>query len=234
MKNNLQSGITDPTSVLRLLRDWEQKQEEGYEAAWRFNRFLPEAKAMLEAVSAHVDRGQCYVRGWNVFDVLGRVRIEDAHSDMLAWLLSPWEAHGLGAGFLQEFAKVATGRSLPNYRVRAVETRKKINRNGDKIDIEVQGDRWVLAVENKIDHVEGIDQTQRYADHYELVCKMGVEFFGVFLTLSGEDAKAASYFHPMSYGKLRQLLDQLVTCSDAGAMVNWFSDHIRDELEIRQ
>jgi hypothetical protein len=231
------SPLADLTSVLDLLQHWEQQQEEGDDAIRTFNKCLPAAKTMLEAVTKQIDSRHWHISGWNVFEILGRVRLEDAHSDMLAWLFRPWEAHSLGDRFLQDFARDAIGRSLPNGRVHEVETRKRINDNGDRIDIEVRGDGWILAVENKIDFVEVQDhnqryQTQRYSDYYDLVRKMGIAFFGVFLTLKGEAARASTHFHSMSYRRLRRILDQLDRTSGAGQMIQWFSDHIRDDLEI--
>src|ERR1700693_3224301 len=42
---------------------------------------------------------------FNVFDVLGRPRLEETHSSFLAWVLDPAGAHGLGDSFLREFMR---------------------------------------------------------------------------------------------------------------------------------
>ena len=89
---------------------------------------------------------------------------------MLAWLFSPWEAHGLGDRFLMAFVKAATGKELPNGRVYNVVCRKPIR--AGIIDIEVQGDGWVLAVENKVDSFETPSQTIVYAKHYRKIKKV--------------------------------------------------------------
>lgn len=164
---------------------------------------------------------------------MGRVRLEDAHSDTLAWLFKPWEAHGLGAHFLREFV-AATGQRLPSGRVRFVETRKKITRAGERIDIEVRGDGWVLAIENKLDHVETPGQTDGYAQHYEVSQLPNEITLGIFLTRDGSSANADTFFKPMSYRTLRLTLDNQKPngTSEATQVLRWFSDHIRRNLEL--
>ena len=188
---------------------------------------------LLMEASERIKSGHWHTTGWNIFEILGRVRLEDAHSDALAWLFKPWEAHGLGDRFLRDFVHVGTGESLPNTRVREVETRKKVGIDGGKIDIEVRGDGWVLAVENKIDHSEEPGQTESYTMHYRRLRDVGTAVFGVFLTLTGEPAKASGFFQRMSYGTLRTILDlnQPRATSDAGQVVRWLADHIRRDLE---
>jgi hypothetical protein len=217
-----------------LLEEWEALNQQAEATAQGLQRHSSEVRTLLQEISQRIEGGRWHTTGWNVFDILGRVRLEDAHSDTLAWLFKPWEAHGLGDRFLHEFVRTATGESLPNGRVREVETRKTISIGGEKIDIEVQGDGWVLAVENKIDHAEGPGQTECYAEHYRRLQNAGLAVFGVFLTLKGDSAKAAGFFQPMSYSTLRGILDQdqMRGTSDAAQVVRWFADHIRDSLEV--
>jgi hypothetical protein len=90
---------------------------------------LPSVRALLQEVSARVEDGRWHAAGWNVFDILGRVWKEDAHSDTLAWLLSPWEAHGLGERFLRAFVSAVRHESeeLPDsFHVWDVATRKRL------------------------------------------------------------------------------------------------------------
>jgi hypothetical protein len=101
-----------------------------------------------------------------------------------------------------------------------------------KIDIEVRGDGWVLAVENKIDYCEGHGQTERYASHYRRLEDMGTKVFPVYLTLADEPAKSG-FFKAMNYRKLRTILDQKQSrgTSDAVQVIRWFADHIRNDFE---
>ena len=184
----------------------------------------------MRDISERIETGRWHTSGWNIFDVLGQVRREDGHSDVLAWLFKPWEAHGLGDRFLREFVRAAKTGSLPKGSVREVETRKEIGPDRKKIDIEVRGDGWVLAVENKID-AERSGQTDDYARHYRRLQKEG---FTVVLTRRGASAQAADFFKPMNYRTLRKILgqDQMHGTSDAAQIVQWFADHIRNNLEV--
>jgi hypothetical protein len=186
---------------------------------------------MLQMIEGRIESGEWHTTGWNVFDVLGRVRLEDAHSDMLAWLFSPWEAHGLGARFLREFVLAATGRQLPNARVHDCCTRRRLGPEAGIIDIEVLGDSWVLAVENKIDAGESPGQTTGYAEHYRRLEEAGLAVFCVFLTRQGEDAEADGIFKPLSCASLRKILKRMQGTDDAMQLLRWFADNIRNNLE---
>ena len=189
--NNLR--FTECSSILSLLQHWEALDRQAILSSERLNLDATEIRLMLDRVSDRVRNGTWHQTCWNIFDILGRVRLEDAHSDALACLFRPWEAHGLGTQLLQDFVKVATTESLPNTRVNEVETRKTIGRDGWKIDIEVQGDGWIVAIENKIDHSEGPEQTERYASHYRRLRDSGIKVFCVFLTLDGGAANEKDF-----------------------------------------
>lgn len=216
-----------------LLQTWETSAKQAVEAADTLARNAPQVRAMLQTVNERIAGGAWHTTGWNVFDVLGRVRLEDAHSDTLAWLLAPWEAHGLGDNFLHKFVESAWGNELPNGRVYDSVTRKKLGSDAGIIDIEVLGDGWVLAVENKIDAGESPGQTEGYAKHYRRLEKSGVVVRGVFLTPSGSEAEASDVFRPMNYSTLREILYQCEGSGDAMRLVRWFADSIRHHLETQ-
>jgi len=225
--------FSDPRSVTDLLISWKGLDDQAEEAAADLHRHSADALALLHHISERIQTGRWHTTDWNIFDVLGRVWREDAHSDTLAWLFRPWEAHGLGHNFLRDFLAEATGgRSLPNSRVIEVETRKQINRERKKIDIHVQGDGWVLAVENKIDSIESEGQTKQYAEYYTRLEKAGVSVFAVLLTRKGGPA-GSGLFKPMSYRALRKVLEQnqMRCTADTAQLVGWFAEHIKNDLE---
>jgi len=86
----------------RLAADWKEvarrlpslEHEDRIEFIARADRLLADVKSGVWV------KTRC-----NVFDVLGRPRIEDAHSSALAWLMDPAESHGLGDKFLRAFFK---------------------------------------------------------------------------------------------------------------------------------
>jgi len=218
--------------VPELLQAWEALARQAAETADILARHAPQIRAMLQEVNRRIESRAWHTTGWNVFDVLGRVRLEDAHSDMLAWLFKPWEAHGLGDRFLREFVKAAIDGELPNGRVHDSVTRKRLSGDAGIIDIEVRGEGWVLAVENKIDAIERQGQTAGYAKHYGKVVKTGSKVFCVFLTRHGVDADDDS-FKPLRYAKLRKILNQMQGSGDAMRLVRWFAESIRNHLETQ-
>src|SRR5579863_8346770 len=99
---------------------------------------------------------------FNLFDTLGRPRLEDAHSNVLRWLLDPQESHGLGDRFLGLVLKLVAGRrSLST--IGASADRELRIANG-RNDIVVRGPHWWLVVENKIDDTQ--DKTEEYARYW--------------------------------------------------------------------
>ena len=227
-------AFTNQKSLVDLLEQWAVLSRQAEADTKDLQRHAAGVRILLQEISERVEAGRWHTSGWNIFDVLGRVRLEDAHSDVLAWLFKPWEAHGLGDRFLRGFVRAANTGPLPKGRVREVETRKEIGPDRKRVDIEVRGDGWVLAVENKIDDAERSGQTDDYALHYRRLRKAGYAVFGVFLTRRGDPAKADDLFKPMSYRTLRMILSrvQMQETSDAAQVVQWFADHIRNDLEV--
>jgi len=234
MRADSAKPFTNQRSLVDLLEQWAVLSRQAEADTKDLQRHAAGVRVLLQEISERVEAGRWHTSGWNIFDVLGRVRLEDAHSDVLAWLFKPWEAHGLGDRFLREFVRAAGTEHLPNGRVHEVETREEIGPNHERIDIEVRGDSWVLAVENKIDDAERSGQTEIYAQHYRRLRKAGFVVFGVFLTRRGESAKADDIFRPMNYRTLRKILSQMQMhgTSDAAQVVQWFADHIRNDLEV--
>src|SRR5271154_4267003 len=58
---------------------------------------------LLHAVEEAKTNGQWRKTQFNLFDVLGRTRLELAHSSFLAWLFDPLESHGFDDAFLRAF-----------------------------------------------------------------------------------------------------------------------------------
>jgi hypothetical protein len=88
-------------------------------------------------------RGAC--AGAEVFEVLGMLRREPAHSSMLAWLLDPEACHGLGDAFLRSFWQRILGK-CPEPLNPATVTRRS-QRGSGRAEIVVTGLAWRLVVE---------------------------------------------------------------------------------------
>lgn len=224
--------FSDPKELEDLFVGWKRLSDQANTAARELEINSSNCEALFQEMAIRVSAGRWSWSGWNIFEVLGRIRLEDAHNDALAWLLKPWEAHGLGDRFIRDFVQTATGESLPNSRVRCVESRKGIGTERKIIDIEVRGDGWVLAVENKIGHQESPGQTESYGRYYYSLRKLGVRVFAVFLTLHGDLAQC-SLFKSMNYASLRNVLERHRDTGrlEGSGFVGWFADHLRKDLE---
>jgi len=133
----------DHVAIEKLLQSVQQAKLSGF---WRNTRF-------------------------NVFDVLGRPRREEAHSGLLAWLLDPSEAHGLRDAFLRKFMRRSLGKEPPS--TMDVSVSPEFRCGGMRFDIHVTGDRWCLVVENKIDDLPWEHQSREYQEYCRKVIDRG-------------------------------------------------------------
>jgi len=142
----------------------------------------------LEALNARL-------ASFNLFRVLRIEKAEIRHSNVLAWLLTPGETHGLGAHFLRRFLSRLlmenedTPVQLTPSQVELMSFDDvEVYREWKHIDILVrsQGAGWCLLIENKIGSRESKGQL--------LKCKDAVQkelaprhLIPVYLTLEGEE-----------------------------------------------
>ena len=187
-----------------------------------------------QVLSSQVAAGSSWRnKTWNIFDVLGRPRLEDAHSRMIAWLLDPGKPHGLGDGFLRGFFKRVFGTTPPAGTSECLVTTKKRIKSGE-VDIEVAGPRWWLIVENKIDWEEDDGQTEKYAMYYRQFSKLNSNLFLVLLSPQGTHPKSPA-FRAMSYRDLREVLEDVLEllrpAEEAEQLMRHFLQHILLEVE---
>ncbi|WP_159450427.1 PDDEXK-like family protein [Bradyrhizobium mercantei] len=162
----------------------------------------------LELFAAQSDRSSL-----NIFELVGLDRQEIKHSRFLKFLLTPAERHGLGDAFLKEFIAKVFERcqsdppirplafSLASFEDALVQTEW---RNID-ILIESKSNRFVLAIENKIDAGEGNGQLSKYEKvidatypHYR--CALA------YLTPPDADTPSSSRWSSISYADVLQAL----------------------------
>lgn len=149
----------------------------------------------------------------NLFEAIDMTRREIRHSAFLAFLLDPDQPHGLGGAFLEGFlAAIAeaqdldrpfTGLQLRLMDFDAVNVETEFRR----IDVLVhdQENKWVCAIENKVQASEHGDQLARYKatverqfpDHDQLL---------LYLTPEGEAPSVGDYV-PVTYRTVLDVLD---------------------------
>ncbi len=157
----------------------------------------------------------------DVLRILGKEDDENAHSDLIAWLLNPWKAPVVAPHALRRLAarlddddwrsRVADAVATGSLSVRREVVLAREFASGDdrsRVDITVSGPGFILAIENKVWSSEHSDQTQTYWDRMEpMRCLRG----GLFLSPSGM-APTCSHFKPISYL-------ELVSCLIEGASI---------------
>ena len=165
----------------------------------------------------------------NIFDLLGRPRLEEAHSSFLAWLLDPAESHGFGDAFLREFMRssVRKGKELPS--TLDVSVSREYRCGGMRFDIRVKGDHWCLVVENKVDDSPWEDQCRGYQEYCRKLKDRGEQAWLVYVT---RPARRPSETIPwLSYREVRQILETLTPDASAAMAIEHFCEHILSNLE---
>ena len=162
------------------------------------------------------------LREFNLFDVLGISRREIRHSRVLAWLLNPRGTHGLGDLFLRWFLlEVATiaethgvgdvmTKEVTDWRLEQVSSRAE-RRNIDVLVLG-QGDRFVCAIENKINIGEHSGQLARYMKTVDRQWP-GWSALPVFLTPDGkvpEEPDDRARYIPYSHERIASVLDRIL------------------------
>jgi hypothetical protein len=157
----------------------------------------------------------------DVLRILGKEDDENAHSDLIAWLLTPRKAPVIAPHALRRLAarleddlwrsRVADAVATDSLSVRReVKIAREFSDGDDlaRVDITISGPGFVLAVENKVWSHEHSDQTMTYWDWIEpMRCLRG----GLFFSPSGMRAMCPE-FKPVSYL-------ELVSCLVEGASI---------------
>jgi hypothetical protein len=157
----------------------------------------------------------------DVMRILGREDDENAHSDLIAWLLTPRKAPVIAPHALRLLvsrlegdewkARVADAVATDSISVRReVVIAREFGDGNDlsRVDITVSGPGFFLAIENKVWSHEHADQTLAYWHWMQpMRCARG----GLILSPSGMNA-ASSQFKPISYL-------ELVSCLVEGASI---------------
>lgn len=182
--------------------------------------------------------------GFNLFRVLRIEKTEIRHSNVLAWLLTPNAAHGLGDLFLRRFlsrllmANQQISTSLTPARVELMDLSDvEVLREWRNIDILAHSASggWCLLIENKIASKESAGQLAKYKSIVEQEFA-SAELVPVFLTMDGEDpsddGQEAGYVS-LSHVEVLELAERMVGQNrsripgDAQTFLNHYLDVLR-------
>jgi hypothetical protein len=146
----------------------------------------------------------------SLFGTLGLGRVETAHTSALAWLLHPAQSHGLGACLVDALmTHLAKDENPSQLSVHEMLTEYRVVFGGEylgRIDVFGTGtwttsrgtpQKWLLAIEAKIDAAEGDQQLEKY-DEWIDAHRGDRAAYRVFLTPEGRRPEAADWI-PMSF-----------------------------------
>ena len=191
---------------------------------------------------------------FNPFDVLRYAEYEIRHSNVLAWLLTPGESHGLGDKFLRRFIESLASRPdilKSDFRTEKVEVKREWYSEGHYVDIIVflNDERMLVAIENKVVGVHGdaIGQVNAYEEELRKNYEGNYEIHSVLLTASSdkdgaafvdrhrgkerEGARRRPMSH-MSWHRIQEIIKSLYPDDfEAGSDVHTFVRHYLEVVE---
>ena len=210
----------------KLVNDYaEHKELLEKEKNQLFKRRIETLRSDLENTIAN---GKWTKNFFNIIEVLGLTKWEESYSNILAWLLNPYEGHGLGDQFLRRFIEELNLKK--SFRFEFVQTHRELSGPTSIPDIVVdwksQGESFSLIIENKIFSQEGDKQTQR---QYRDFSKRAKEVYFVFLTPGGYSPLNEN-FKPVSYSQVIKILKGLEPKGHAKIFLEHFVECLKRNI----
>lgn len=157
---------------------------------------------------------------FNLFETLSIVKTEIRHSNVIGWLLNPYETHGLGQKFVKNFIRDVYLQNKTLYNRHHIFSEDiflfdfdeiKVYRENQNIDILLVDEinNLVVIIENKVDSREHSNQLEKY----EAIIKTKFSKFKkmfIFLTKEGEESSRPDTWGSYSYDNLASIIDDLV------------------------
>lgn len=151
----------------------------------------------LESVMPDARKGAFLCDPWEVA-CLGRDEVRN--SAVLAWLLNPRGSHGIGDKAL---IALLNALNFPTDTGKYCYVRTESNPTGEienRVDIEIDSEKFYLVIEVKIYALEGDKQVERYCNTLEnLSERRKVPWALIFLTRNGDLPKTAGKFNNSIY-----------------------------------
>lgn len=139
-------------------------------------------------------------REFNVLKIFGFETGEIRHSNVLAWLLSPDESHGIGDRFLRRWLmrvvydsdrSLALTESIVRFAAQPFKS-VLVHREWHHIDLLIEiefrdSERWVISIENKVKSKQKPKQLETYRELINERFQRTTNRLFVFLTVEGEN-----------------------------------------------
>lgn len=231
---NVASLVNGYLSSLRRFRNYVYSEEsyvEEQDGAKALKEFLLDIEC-LDPLAEWTSK-------FNLFDILKITRTEIRHSNMLSWLLSPSENHGLGDSILRGFIQyVATTfpEDMDVFDTLLMDCYDfNIQREWHNIDIIAvsSNEKFVFCIENKIYSGEHDNQLNRYRkiieDTYPDYNKMYV-----YLSPEGVEASEPDYWCSMSYQDVLDIIEnarmKVKLLPDVDLLINNYVEAVRRDI----
>jgi hypothetical protein len=181
---------------------------------------------------------------FNIFEAVGSIRQELRHSDFTAFLLDPSKNHGLGDLFLKKLlVQTLSDSEAPTLCTDRI-SQKEIDaanlndavvwREWENIDILIYSktNRWVFAIENKVDSSEHSNQLERYRETIFKEFPLCQKFF-IYLTKDGTSASCKAW-ESLGYGTVAKVIESTRQCTtlndDVSTLMKHYEDLIRRHI----
>jgi hypothetical protein len=160
---------------------------------------------------------------FNILRTMRLTRNELCHSDILAWLLDSRETHAQEKLGFQLFLKEL---NLPeDFAKKDYTVIREMSGDDSRLDIVVQAEgEFIIGIENKIDSVEGEDQTKReWKDLEKRKLNTPTEIFAFFLTPDGTKP-ICPHFQPLTWQVVANIFQRFSDDAEAN-LVGVFAKH---------
>ena len=176
---------------------------------------------------------------FNLFDVLKISKTEIRHSNVLAWLLNPYENHGFNdsilKGFIQYIVNVYS-EDEDVFNVLLMDLHDfTIQREWYNIDVFAVSthSKFVLCIENKIYSKEHDNQLQRYRNIIEDMYPNYQKMY-IYLSPDGSESSEPDFWYSMSYLNVLEIIEnarkKTKLLPDVQLLVDNYVDTIRRDI----
>lgn len=140
----------------------------------------------------------------SIFAFGGRGYYENPTTDLLAFFLDPAQRHGLGDCFLRSLLSCLDAPSLPQTGLRLPPQREVTTAGGNRIDLLLHGEDWLLVLENKIMH----SQMNPFADYEQHARSLATKHSNppLYVVLSPSGKSSRRGWLGLSYARLIKAL----------------------------
>ena len=180
---------------------------------------------------------------FNIFESAGLTRQEIRHSNILAFLLDPNEAHGLKSSLLKGLLDYCAS-NTPHHEFAPtplnITTSEfediQITREENRFDVlgVSNPNKFLFVIENKIGSGEGRDQLETYRNKINSTIRYNqYKKLFIYLTINGEDPSEEGWWTPLSYSVVLDLLEKSYAkhkddlTDDADIFIRHYIDLIR-------